>query len=284
MRNKSTPAKKELPIQTLNKIQWLFSEKGWPIDGDWDECYFNNFCDMMRDLSEDQQEMLLTLSQDFLWVQEMEYMKYFRAAFDLFISRLSPDERRTIIIAPLLPPEDFGKSKSSVALIYLIKCSLRHLQAKYSMHNLFLLENPSVFESSSFPPDPLLCLVDDFIGSGETASSAIKYFLDKEIPLEQLTVLGLVALQQGIDYLTQNHIQVFSSVIMQKAISGRTDGKEELYRELMQAIEQRIKVREDCTFGYAHSEGLVKMARTPNNTFPIYWLKNKKNPSAPFPR
>lgn len=35
---------------------------------------------------------------------------------------------------------------------------------------------------------------------------------------------------------------------------------------------------------YAQSEALVRMFRTPNNTFPIYWLKNSKNPCPPFPR
>lgn len=71
---------------------------------------------------------------------------------------------------------------------------------------------------------------------------------------------------------------------MQKGITGRTDGNEKNFREVMEMIENRIKVRGDFKFGYAGSEALIRMARTPNNTFPVYWLKNKKNPHAPFPR
>ena len=115
------------------------------------------------------------------------------------------------------------------------------------------------------------------IGSGETAIAATQFFLDRKIPTNNLFVLGLVAMQQGVDCLTQNSIHVFSGRIMQKAISERSDGKKDTYCELMKAIEVKIKVRDEYKFGYAQSEGLVKMMRTPNNTFPIYWLKNKKN-------
>ena len=135
MRNRSTSSKKELSFHTFAKIQQLFFEKRWPFDGVLDEGYFDNFCLMMQELTQEQQEMLLSLSQDFLWVQEMEYIKYFVPTFDLLISHLIPGNRRTIVIAPLLPPEDFGKSKSSVSLLYHIKSSIVHIQKKYSTHN-----------------------------------------------------------------------------------------------------------------------------------------------------
>ena len=284
MRNRSIPAKKGLPIQTFTKIQQLFAEKSWPLDGFLDEGYFDKFCLMMQELSKEQQEMLLALSQDFVWVQDMEYLKYFVIVFDLFINQLDPNVRRTIVITPLLPPDDFGKSKSSVALFYQIKSSIFHIQNKYSNHNICLLESPSAFDESAFALDTIFCLVDDFIGSGETAIAATQFFLDREIPTDNIFVLGLVAMQQGVNCLTQNNIQVFSGKIMQKAISERSDGKKDTYCELMREIEVKIKVRDKYKFGYAQSEGLVKMMRTPNNTFPIYWLKNNKNPNPPFPR
>ena len=55
----------------------------------------------------------------------------------------------------------------------------------------------------------------------------------------------------------------------------------------MSSIETSIGVTEDYRLGYASSEALVSMIRTPNNTFPIYWFRNKKeklNLHAPFPR
>lgn len=288
MKNKSTPAQKELPIQTYNRLLQIFSQKGWPRKGVVGSGYFDRFCELLRTLSDEEQEMLLTLTEDFVWIREMEYIEYFCAAFDQFILNLPPEPRRTIVIAPLLPEADFGNSKSSVILFYIIKSYLSELQTEYRaqniLHNITMQDNLAEFDPALFPVGSLFCLVDDFIGSGETAASAIQFFLDKGVPPEQLTVLGLVALQQGIDYLSQNQIQVLNGMVMCKAISDRTDGNAERYRELMLGIEARIKVKPDNTFGYAHSEGLVKMVRTPNNTFPIYWFKGKKNPNAPFPR
>ena len=36
--------------------------------------------------------------------------------------------------------------------------------------------------------------------------------------------------------------------------------------------------------GYANTESLVAMIKTPNNTFPVYWYEHKKNSYAPFVR
>lgn len=284
MRNRNTPKPKDLPIQTLNSIQQLFLTKGWPFNGYLGEEYFNDFCKMIQPLSEDQQKMMLSLTQDFLWVQETEYIKYFVPAFDLLNNYIGNAIRRTIVIAPLLPPDDFGKSKSSVSLLYHIKSCIAPIQQKYNMHNICLLECPATFDITNFPPNALFCLVDDFIGSGRTAVNAAQYYLNKGVATNNLAVVGLVSMCQGIDCLRQHDIHVFSGVIRQKAISDRTDGNKEVFFELMKAIEAKIKVREKYTFGYSQSEGLVKMMRTPNNTFPIYWLKNTQNKTPPFPR
>lgn len=36
--------------------------------------------------------------------------------------------------------------------------------------------------------------------------------------------------------------------------------------------------------GYASTESLVAMIKTPNNTFPVYWCECKENSHAPFVR
>ena len=66
-----------------------------------------------------------------------------------------------------------------------------------------------------------------------------------------------------------------------------TRPNEEKESKCMHAIEGAIKVSSDYNFGYKQSEALVRMIRTPNNTFPIYWYRDKKkkiNIYAPFPR
>lgn len=284
MRHRTSPARKELPIQTLNCARNLFSQKGWPLEGCLGEKYFEEFCNLLQGLSILERNMILTLSEDFLWVQDVEYVRYFSIAFDDFVSHLDNQTSKTIIIAPLLPEEDIGKPKSSVCLVYLIKCALPAFRSKYKLHNIVLQDNPLTFDASSFSSNSILCLVDDFIGCGETAIKGIQYYTRKAIPPSNIIVLSLVAMQEGINFANKNGHSVYSSIIQQKAITGRLDGNEESFRSAMQNIELRIKVLDDFRFGYANSEALVRMMRTPNNTFPIYWLRNRQNPHPPFPR
>lgn len=84
--------------------------------------------------------------------------------------------------------------------------------------------------------------------------------------------------------IVKDVLQVFANIVMDRAISDRKDGNRETYQAVMESIEDYIRVKEEYRMGYAQSEALVRMFRTPNNTFPIYWLKNNKNPCPPFPR
>jgi hypothetical protein len=57
--------------------------------------------------------------------------------------------------------------------------------------------------------------------------------------------------------------------------------------KIVDRIEKRLRITEKFFRGYGQSEALVKMIRTPNNTFPLYWCdKTKKGDKwpAPFPR
>ena len=54
---------------------------------------------------------------------------------------------------------------------------------------------------------------------------------------------------------------------------------------LMESIEDWLNVADDYRFGFGRSEALVSMLRTPNNTFPVYWLDKKSlDYKSPFPR
>jgi hypothetical protein len=56
----------------------------------------------------------------------------------------------------------------------------------------------------------------------------------------------------------------------------------------MTSIEELLEVESNMRFGRNQTEALIKMMRTPNNTFPVYWeerkLKNGTFFYAPFPR
>ena len=57
-----------------------------------------------------------------------------------------------------------------------------------------------------------------------------------------------------------------------------------LYSVASRDINKANDFKEKYHFGYAQSEALVKLERTPNNTFPVYWFSYKQRRTVPFPR
>ena len=89
-------------------------------------------------------------------------------------------------------------------------------------------------------------------------------------------------MNEGVKILNSNGYTVYSAVQCNKGLSE--NGTIEQI-EMMKSIEDQIRIDEVFRFGYHSSEALVKMMRTPNNTFPIYWFhKRNRNKYAPFPR
>lgn len=279
---KANQKSSDLPIDEFNRIQNIFIRKSWPIEGVFDNNVFDNFCNMLAELKPEQRSLIISLTEDFLWVQDFEYLKYFSLVFHRFITLYNFPNKK-IYICPLLPEDDFGKSKSSVSLLYLIKSYLKDIQRKYSDFTITYADSPNFVHLDSIKRDGFtLCLIDDFIGTGETAERAAKFFLDRGISKNNFVVLSLVTMKVGLNNLNSRGYVTYTSIECDKGLSP--SGSDEQI-ELMKTIEDTIKVDEDFRFGYGASEALVKMMRTPNNTFPIYWYNKKnKNKYAPFPR
>lgn len=278
--------KEKLSIQYFTRLKRIFDEKHWPIDDVFGENEFENFCTMLGELEQDQQELVLTLTENFLWISESDYLAHFTNAFASFIHYFDFAGKKNILICPLIPECDFGKSKSSIILFYLVKARICALQKKYSQYNIIMVDRPQNITCDKIRDTTILCLIDDYIGSGETAISATAYYLNQKYPMSQIALVTLVSMKAGLEYLQSLGYNIYTSIIENKGItgSGRNEEKES---KCMHAIEGAIKVSSDYNFGYKQSEALVRMIRTPNNTFPIYWYRDKKkkiNIYAPFPR
>lgn len=271
----------ELSIKDFARIQKIFEQNNWPIEDYFSDDVFGNFCNMLAGLEPEQCDLVINLTEKFLWVQDHAYIKHFSAAFDSFVASYSFQRGKKICICPLLPEEDFGKSKSSVSLLYSVKSHLGAIQRKYTGFTITYADSPNVVNLNYIKDGYTLCLIDDFIGTGETAERATNYFLERGISKSMMTIVSLVGMKSGLSELNKKEYNTYTGISCDKGIS--CDGNETQI-EIMKNIEKSIKVCEDCKFGYKGSEALVKMMRTPNNTFPIYWLRNKKNKFAPFPR
>lgn len=278
-KNQKSP---ELNIEEMARIKDLFNRKHWPIQDFFDENVFENFCKMLQGLDKEQSELIISLTEKFLWIQEGEYIKHFSNVFDSFICSYKFLRGKKIYICPLLPEEDFGKSKSSVFLLYFVKAHLKAIHDKYPDFLIKYADSPSTVCIEQVKNDYTLCLIDDFVGTGETVEKASKYFLDRGVTQDKFVVLSLVNMKSGALTLHSKGYTTYTDISCDKGISEAGDEKQIL---IMQSIEKEIGVDDEFKFGYGASESLVRMIRTPNNTFPVYWFRNKeKNKFAPFPR
>lgn len=280
-------ASPKMPPGLIPKIQKMFSDKGWPIDSNEEEPYedypYEAFCGLLAGLNSEERQLLLFLTEKFLWVRQCEYMKYFAKVFDDFVNQYAFSCKKKVCFCPLLAEADFGKAKSSTVLIYMIKAHLEHIKKKYKDIEIILMESPWLEDINKVINQGFtLCLVDDFIGTGDTVIKAMKYFHNKKnISRNKMAVISLVCMDEGKSKIKAQGYSIFVNSCRQKGISDLGDPSQV---SIMNGLETKIGVKKGFEFGYRRSESLVSMMRTPNNTFPIFWLKNKKNEFAPFPR
>lgn len=276
-------ASPKLSIQKLARVQKVFEDKNWPIEDFFEDAVFENLCNQLAELNDEQCDLIIRLTEKFLWVRQADHLKYFSVSFDFFVKQFDFRGENKIYMCPILLEEDFGKSKSSVSLLYLVKAHISAIQRKYNTFSITYTDSPQYLDFDLIKQGYSLCLIDDFVGTGDTIISATEYLLNKGVPQDSMAIVSLVSMAQGVDLLKKKGYNIYTCTLCNKGISD--DPCDTLHnRAIMETIETAIKVTDNYKFGYGSSEALVKMERTPNNTFPIFWLKNSKNKHAPFPR
>ncbi|MEY8862482.1 hypothetical protein [Tenacibaculum singaporense] len=278
------------------KLQKLFEQKGWTNMDEFSN-FFQSFCLFMENLDSEQHELVKDLTDDFLWLRSTDYYKHLKRTL-LKLENYKFLNLDTIYIVPLLAKSDRDskKTKSSGTVAY----TCQNPELKYS--NLFkdtdfrIIDNldrlPSVKKLKA-RRNPIL-LIDDYIGSGDTAIEALTEVLNiRQYDKDTLFVASLVCQETGLKLINQKGYEVLTDIIRKKGISDKYQGAElnkniQLMESIEKILESDPKFETKYNFGYKSSEGLVTMIRTPNNTFPLYWFEaqiNKTNKwKAPFPR
>jgi hypothetical protein len=190
---------------------------------------------------------------------------------------------KTLCFTCCLPKDDIGKVKSAATVLYIIKGT--SIKTRVDLRGVTYYCKDSIddyVEYNIANNEHILILVDDFIGSGETALGAIDYVKEviPEMSNDNIVVLSIAALQKGINELTVRNIKVYTHIKLSRGISDYYVGeKKESALDIMHQIERGpIKVKRRFALGYKQSEGLISMERCPNNTFPIYWLRKNDAP------
>jgi len=276
----------KISLEILSQLKNLFIAKNWNTVGDINDSVFNDFCEMLSYLDHKQQDCILELTKKFLKVDFVDIHYYLKEALANIPKQ--PRNVKKFFVLPLLTKEDSYKQKSSNFLAYTL-CG-REIKT-----NSIIGVDKVIFGKRDWLKciltnnDWKLLLVDDFIGTGETADKAITE-LTREIGIDKnkIIILVLVSQEEGYKKLVSQGITVVYSELRKKGISDEyVDPIRKEYIDTMESIENLLKLKSKFYFGYQRSEALVALVRTPNNTFPVFWEEKKKNNEkwpAPFSR
>jgi hypothetical protein len=263
----------------FNKLVDIFVSKNWSVTENDFYCdsLFNSFCNMLNFFKKEQQDLLLELTKEFLFLSTAQYINQLKIVLTK-IQLSKPIVATKIYVLPMKNPETDTGTKSSD----LITSLYRDPDIRY--HSLFRNKEICVnFHPNALPnnfnamENAMLVLTDDFIGTGETAEGTLDYYINiRNIDTQKIAIIVLVAQEDGIRSVKRRGIEVYAALERAKGITNRyVSPDRDRNLQLMFEMEEIIGVNRKYSLGYGKSEALVALQKTPNNTFPVYWLKTK---------
>jgi hypothetical protein len=276
-------------VKNFIRLRSIFRTKEWDKNVE-EEYVFASFSELLNNLTEDEQELMLDLIERYLWIDNSKYIPLLR---DVLTEKGCSDDLgafKNVYFFPVIKPKDQNKTKSGNLLIYQIQTIKRMLIEPLKSRNIQVLENFADLSEDIFQltEDDVLVLIDDFLGTGKTIDSTIQKVLEnKTIKASKIRVVGFTALKIAIDFLNDNNIRSYMLNVLLKGITDHYAEDRLVKLALMKKIEKMSIASKNYKMGFEGSEALVTMARTPNNTFSIFWashVKDDKEYSAAFPR
>lgn len=281
-----------LEPRNLNIIFNIFAAKGWDTEEPV-KCgrnlvrkRFDLVCSMLELLTPIEQKLIVTLLQDFQVITPEEcVVRLKKVLLDIPAARF--EDYSCCYVLPL-------KEKN----VKLVKSG--HLFVYPAARNWLPIHPGTVNFSEIKPIDSindapadqnrrLFVVLDDYIGSGESASGVIGDFEAIARSDDDLIFASVAAMHEGKQEIERQSFNLYTSVDLPKGISQSSRFASDSERSnaigTMLEIERRIEVQAEYSLGYNKSEALISLTRTPDNTFPVYWwptvYKNMPWPS-PF--
>ena len=277
--NVSKIAKSTINAGQLMKLKTLFDSKQWDIEEGTEISYFERYARTLSHLQEDQQNFIIKLTERFDHIPFQCYLEH----LVILVKRIRQDfAEDNLLFTCCLPKNDVGKTKSSAVVLYQFRGTTMKSRVDLGKH--VVIESLSSELTTKVNLDNShFVLVDDFIGTGETAIGAINYIHELFPALKdnrRISVLTIAAMKNGLKTIKDLGVSVYASVECSRGISDYYKGEELINaKETMKAIEKSLKkLKPKFKFGYRQSEALVCMERCPNNTFPIYWYTKHDAP------
>ena len=293
--------KRRQNINLLMECQKRFQEKPW-FNAD----RRNALITRLAYLDEDETSMILDLTEKFQFLGLTDLNVKLRNAFNKIPQGILQSAPR-ILFAPLKSPyyqeekkverrrrrerlssnapllADPGKSSD-----FIFRIMQYDYPAKFTPYNqkTILCYKPQDI-ATHYVKDALIVLWDDFVGSGDTAFTAIadlqKLLCDKgqEVKETNYIVVCMCAMQEGLDALDFFQLKCYASDVYHKAISDDKSLTQQQRADriaAMKSVEMKVvkKAVKHYSLGYHQSEALLSILdKCPNNTFPFYWFASQ---------
>lgn len=275
-------------VESITYLNKIFKAKKW-TDRDVDEYVFDNFCNLLDNLNESERVLIIELVERYQWITILEYQEKILSTLES-VEDEKVDKLKTVYLFPIIKFEDEGKVKSGTFLMYQIKAFKKYLK-KYSKVKFKYVTKFEYLTDSQFvlKDNETIFLIDDYIGSGETLNACLDELKENSnISYDNLNIICIAIQKEVSDFISKEGISIYTDYLSPKGLS---DFNESPVREekiaLMLKIEKLIPGGSHFSLGYNECEALITLARTPDNTFPIFWKKHrigKKYYDAPFSR
>ncbi len=278
------------------KIDSLFERKCWAIEQDkpLDISLYNKYIDRYARLAPETRDLFLKLSEKFTVIGSDQIYFMFKRAFEK-IPGAFLNKFRVIYFYPLVKPYiHIGKGKRKVArpkvksgqkiMVFIEVNEFRELRFS---DKLRLPDDFNLLKEQFIADRDLLVLIDDFVGTGNTANEIFKELFELEKFNNNNTILlSLVAQERGVKAIKEvSGVETYYEKAEPRGLSDSFEGIElEQHKSVAGKMERSLKIPEEYHLGFEESEALVSiMNKSPNNTFPVFWYETKSL-VAPFKR
>lgn len=274
-------------IENYQRLYKIFSDKNWHSKKEYNNIVFNNFCQLLSNLNNKQQDLIIELTERYEWLSFSEYNATLIKIFES-IPQEDIESINKIYLFPIVRVDEEDKTKSGHGILFMLR-GIRPFLQKFNKISFEEVEKYEYFnEEFKIKDTELIYLLDDFLGSGSTLDSTITELTNKNIPIDKIRVISIASHIQAINYLQTKKIKYYTELITRKGITEyyTDDNIRDEKTEIMKQIEKMLPTKK-FNFGYGKSEALITLYRTPNNTFPIFWIdhiKDEEKFMAPFPR
>ena len=275
-------------LESISQLNKIFKGKNWS-ERDIDEYVFDNFCNLLANIKEGERELIIELAEKYQWISFADYPEKILATLES-IEDEKTENLKTVYFFPVIKPEDEGGYKSGQFLMYLIKAFKKDLK-KYSDIKFKFVSKFEHLTDSEFKlkENETIYLIDDYIGSGETLNACLDIMRsNKNITNDKLNIITIAIQKETATNIKDEGISIYSDYFSPKGLSDFNNSpilEEKI--NIMLEIEKLIPGGNLFSLGYNNCEALITIARTPDNTFPIFWMKHrigKEKFDAPFSR